>query len=95
MSQRCAQYRCRPCLERTGQVIYRAGHKCPVQAVPVSIPPDQPFDLSAIFLAPETLGYSSSESPDILNSELSSSTPVIDNGVNFGAPLWFLCRCGV
>ena len=84
-------YRCRPCSERTGQVIYRAGHKCPIQAAPVPILPDQPFDLSAIFLTPELSEFSPSGILDIVDSiELPSSAPVVDDVADFGTLLSFL-----
>jgi len=63
-------YRCRPCSERTGQVVFRAGHKCPVQAA-------IPMDEALTFISNEDLGILGSTEPSSLN-------PAIDSGVIFG-----------
>jgi len=92
-----APYRCRPCSERTGQVVYRAGHKCPVEEASVpDVLPDQPWDLSAIFPMQETPSLSSSGGPDIFGfTELPFPTPTVSSGVDFGAHLSFIpfLRC--
>ena len=88
-----ALYRCRPCSQNTGQVVYRAGHKCPPQAVqPSGVPPDQPWDLSAIFPTQGISGFLSPDSDVFGLTELPFPTPAISGGVDSSAYLPFVPR---
>jgi hypothetical protein len=82
MSRR-GPYRCRPCSERTGQVVYRLGHKRPVQAAHVPhIPSDYPWDFSAVSsvqVPPRDVSL-----PTSGLTEFTFPTPVIGGGVGFG-----------
>ena len=85
-----ARYRCRPCSDRTGEVVYCAGHKCPVQMAPPSDvqPPDPSRDSSAIIPMQDTPNLSSSLGLDIFGlTDLSFPAPTVGSEVDFGTPL--------
>lgn len=82
-----APYRCRPCSERTGQFVPRAGHKCPPQeALVPSILPDEPQAIPPMPPTDGIPGFSSAGLNFFGLTDFGFPTPAI-SGVDFSMRL--------